>query len=104
MAPHCFHRPDYGLVVLAGMWKMQQQRDGAFALAFVVLATQANAVMEPIHDRIPVVLAESKVDEWMDAKAADAPLPVMLKPAPDGYLIAGHVSPLVNNVRNDEPP
>ena len=29
--PHWFHRPDHALVVLAGMWKMQQQRDNTFA-------------------------------------------------------------------------
>jgi putative SOS response-associated peptidase YedK len=26
--PHWFHRPDHGLVVLAGLWKMQEQPFG----------------------------------------------------------------------------
>jgi putative SOS response-associated peptidase YedK len=101
--PHWFHRPDHALVVLAGMWKMQPQRDGAFAQAFVVLTTRANGVMAPIHDRMPVVLEESRLDPWMDPKAGEMSLRAMLRPAPDEWLIAEPASPLVNNVRNDGP-
>jgi len=101
--PHWFHRPDHALVVLAGMWKMQQQRDGTFAQAFVVLTTRANGVMAPIHDRMPVVLAESQLDEWLEAKTLEPALRSMLRPAPEDWLTALPASPLVNNVRNDGP-
>ncbi len=102
--PHWFHRPDHALVVLAGMWKMQQQRDGTFAQAFVVLTTRANALMVPIHDRMPVVLEASRLDEWMNPSAADpALLRSMLTPAPEDWLVAERGSPLVNSVKNDGP-
>jgi putative SOS response-associated peptidase YedK len=101
--PHWFHRADHALVVLAGMWKMQQRPDGTFAQAFVVLTTRANAVMEPIHDRMPVVLAESRLDEWMEAKTPEPALRALLRPAPEDWLVAERASPLVNNVKNDGP-
>jgi putative SOS response-associated peptidase YedK len=101
--PHWFHRPDHGLVILAGLWKMQQQPSGIFIQAFVILATRANGVMAPIHDRMPVVLEESRLNEWMDTKAADAALRAMLRPAPNDWLLADRASPLVNSVKNDGP-
>jgi putative SOS response-associated peptidase YedK len=82
---------------------MQEQRDGTFVQAFVILTTRANAVMAPIHERMPVVLEESRLNEWMDGKAADAALRAMLRPAPGDWLVAEPASPLVNSVKNDGP-
>src|ERR1700737_1342539 len=90
--PHWFPRPDLALVVLAGVWKMQRQQDRTFAQAFVVLTTRANAVMEPIHDRMPVVLAESRLDEWMEAKTPEPALRALLRPAPEDWLVAERAS------------
>ena len=101
--PHWFHRPDHALVILAGMWKMQQRTDGGFIQSFVVLTTRANALMAPIHDRIPVVLDESRFDEWLDAKTPEPALRSILRPAPDELLVAERVSSLVNSVKNDGP-
>jgi putative SOS response-associated peptidase YedK len=101
--PHWFHRPDYRLVILAGLWKMQEQRDGTFIQAFVILTSRANALMAPIHNRMPIVLEESRFDEWMDPKASEALLRAMLRPAPDDWLIAVPASPLVDHVKNQGP-
>jgi putative SOS response-associated peptidase YedK len=52
---------------------------------------------------MPVIIEESRLDEWMDPEGAEASLRTLLRPAPDGYLIAERASPLVNNVKNDGP-
>ena len=53
---------------------------------------------------MPVVLDESRLDEWMDPANADsASLRAMLLPAPDDWLIDEPASPLVNSVKNDGP-
>ena len=71
---------------------------------FVILTTGANWMMAPIHNRMPVVLDESRLDEWMDhANAGMAALLPMLVPAPEDWLIAEPASPMVNNVKNDGP-
>ena len=101
--PHWFHRPDHALVVLAGMWKMQEQKEGGFVQSFVVLTTRANTLMAPIHNRMPVVLEPARFDEWMDANTPEAALRSLLRPAPDEWLVAERASPLVNSVRNDGP-
>ncbi len=96
--PHWFHRPDHALVILAGMWKMQEQPEGGFVQSFVVLTTRANAMTALIHDRMPV-----RFDEWLDAKTPETALRSKLRPAPDDWLVAELASPLVNNVKNDAP-
>ena len=99
-----FHRPDYGLVVMAGLWKWQRSAEGSVSQVFVILTTSANALMEPIHHRMPVVLEESRLDDWMDPGNADAAsLRTMLVPPRDDFLVAEPASPLVNNVKNDGP-
>jgi len=102
--PYWFHRPDHGLVVLAGLWKWQGNAEGAVTQVFIILTTRPNALMAPIHGRMPIVLDESRLDEWMDPNNADAALPrTMLKSAPEDWLMAERASPLVNNVKNDCP-
>jgi putative SOS response-associated peptidase YedK len=100
--PYWFHRPDHGLVMLAGMWKWQPVADG-LTQAFVILTTRANAVVAPIHDRMPVVLDESHLDEWMSDRAEPSPRRSLLAPAPRDWLIAEQASPLVNSLKNDGP-
>ena len=101
--PHWFHRPDHALVILAGMWKMQEQKEGGFVQSFVVLTTRANGLIAPIHDRVPVVLDESRFDEWMHAKTPEPVLRSMVQPAPNEWLVAERASTLVNSVRNGGP-
>jgi putative SOS response-associated peptidase YedK len=59
--------------------------------------------MAPILDSMPVVLDASQLDAWIEPKAAEVSLRSMLRPAPDGCLVAGRASPLVNRVNNDGP-
>jgi putative SOS response-associated peptidase YedK len=101
--PYWFHRPDNAVIVMAGLWRWQESPDG-FQKTFAIITTQANAVMAPIHDRMPVVIDPERLPTWMDVSSADlAPPNALLAPAPDDWLIADRVSPLVNNVRNEGP-
>ena len=103
LQPHWFHRTDHALVLLAGLWKFQQLPAGTVTQVFVVLTTRANAVMAPIHDRMPVVLDESQVDTWMNLATSEALARSFLRPAPDDWLFTDKASPLVNSVKNDGP-
>jgi putative SOS response-associated peptidase YedK len=102
--PHWFHRPDHGLIVMAGLWKWQRNAEGTVSQVFIILTARANALMAPIHDRMPVMLDESRFDEWTDPGNADsASLRALFAPAPEDWLIAEPASPLVNSVKNDGP-
>jgi putative SOS response-associated peptidase YedK len=102
--PYWFHRPDHALVMLAGMWRWQELPDSSLTQNFVILTTAPNAVMKPIHNRMPVVLDPSQLDEWMNPTPTDPnTLRVLLRAAPDDWFVAEKASPLVNSVKNDGP-
>jgi putative SOS response-associated peptidase YedK len=41
--------------------------DGEGETTFTIITTGANEVIEPIHDRMPVILDSDAADEWLFA-------------------------------------
>jgi putative SOS response-associated peptidase YedK len=71
---------------------------------FTILTTEPNAVMAPIHDRMPVCLTEDQVEEWLYTGEHRLAIPAgLLAPPADDLLIATPVSPRANSVKNDDP-
>ena len=69
-----------------------------------IITTEANDMMAEIHNRMPVLLAPSDWDEWLDPdNHNDTDLQRLLVPAPDSLLSAYAVSDSVNSVKNNEP-
>jgi putative SOS response-associated peptidase YedK len=66
-----------------------------------ILTTDPNDVVEPIHDRMPVMLEEAEEDTWLSGDVADAM--DVLDPYPPERLEAYPVSKRVNNPENEEP-
>jgi len=58
--------------------------------------------MASLHARMPVIVAPDDWDLWLDPATDTAELLALLRPF-DGDLVAGPVSALVNNPRNDQP-
>ncbi len=103
-APFWFHRADGGLVLLAGLFQKPVDGDGALTGArprFTVLTTQPNSLVARVHDRMPVVIAPDRVDDWL--KAPPAEIVDLIAPAADEALVATAVSRRVNTVKNDDP-
>jgi len=69
-----------------------------------MLTTSANALMAPIHDRMPVILEGEGLLRWLDpqAQGRDALGPLFAPFDPD-RMEAWPVSTLVNSPRNDDP-
>ncbi|MCM1222761.1 MAG: SOS response-associated peptidase [Lachnospiraceae bacterium] len=65
---YTFYREGHSAVFLAGCCRKYEDGD-----RFVVLTTQANASMEPVHDRMPLVLEGEEAADWIleDAKAGE---------------------------------
>ncbi len=95
-------RPDRAPFALAGLWERWMPREGSPAVeSFAIVTTEANDTLRPIHDRMPVVVAQDDWRAWLHGPAAVA-LPLM-RPAPNDALVAYPVSARVGNVRNDDP-
>jgi len=59
--------------------------------------------MEPIHNRMPVILEPKDYDRWLDARGPARPPVGLLRPFPAEQLLAWPVSGRVGNVRNNDP-
>ena len=68
-----------------------------------ILTTAANELVAPIHGRMPVVLARSDYELWLDPEARAEDLHRILQPFPAAEMVAHPVSPRVNSAAVDDP-
>ena len=102
--PLRFHRPDGGLLFLAGLYESWQPEPGTWQPTYTIITTEATGLISSVHDRMPVILPEERVDDWLYPKEIDTDkLRALLVPAADDLLISTAASPSVNSVKNDDP-
>jgi len=89
---------------MAGLWEHWFGADGSEILSCAVLTTGPNALMEPIHDRMPVILAPRDYARWLDSGVVRPDEVVdLLRPCDADAMEAWTVSSAVNNARNEGP-
>jgi len=95
--PYHIRRRDGGPLALAGLWSLWQ-REGEPLLTCTILTTAANAVVRPLHDRMPVIVDAAGFERWLDP-ALDDPdaLEDLLGPYDDEALEAYPVGRAVGN-------
>jgi putative SOS response-associated peptidase YedK len=106
--PHFIHRVDGEPLAVAGLWSAWRDTtegaDAPWLHSASVITTSANATMEPIHNRMPVILPKAMWDIWLDPTNQNIEmLSKLLVPAPDTLLTMREVATDVNNVRNKGP-
>lgn len=102
--PIWFHRSDGGLLLFAGVYEAWQKQPGLWETTFTIITTNANAAMAPYHDRMPVILADARADDWMNPLCPDPrSLKPLLAPAAEDLLIATPVSRKINSPQFDSP-
>lgn len=102
--PVWFSRPDEDLFAFAGVWAELAVDGDTVIHSCAIVTCEANAMMRPIHDRMPVILEPGSGEAaWLDAATSADDLGGLLRPPPDDLLTARVVSDLVNNVREDGP-
>lgn len=103
--PYYIQMRDTELFAVAGLYEYRPgDATTAPMTTFTVLTTAANALMQPIHDRMPVIVPPEACEEWLDPRNTDAHgLEVLLQPYPVAAMRVHPVSLRVNSVRNDEP-
>ena len=89
--PHRIRMRDESVFYFAGI------REGD---TVAILTTTPNAVLEPIHNRMPVIVGADGFDRWLSPGVDVADL---LRPYDADAMEAYPVSTRVNNVRNDAP-
>jgi putative SOS response-associated peptidase YedK len=87
---------------LAGVWESWRRPEtDEVVRSFAVITTPANAMIETIHDRMPVVLPPQAYDRWLLAVEPDPR--DLLVPHPSDSMTMWPVSPKVNKPDHDDP-
>ncbi len=98
--PYYFSLRGGGFLAFAGLWE-SWQRQGVTIDSCTVLTTEPNALVQDIHDRMPVILSPASYRDWLNPKAPAFNLKRLLRPFPADDMICHPVSRVVNSPAND---
>jgi len=101
--PMYIHPAAGGLFSLAGLWEIWHAPDGGMLETCTILTTSPNALMEPIHNRMPVIVEPLDYGAWLAADTPADELHHLLRPYAAEQLAAYPVSTAVNKPQNDTP-
>ncbi len=87
----------------AGLWEHWQTSDGEEINTCTILTTEANELMRPIHDRMPVILNSQDYGLWLNPAAQVTELQGLLRPYSSQAMNSYPVSTLVNKPTNNSP-
>ncbi len=91
-------------IALAGLYSARTSPGGETLCTCTIIVTDANELVVPVHDRMPVILNPADYDRWLDPGFQDAAgLLLLLKPCPAEELEMHEVSMKVNSPRNNSP-
>ncbi len=100
--PHYVRVDDGALFAFAGLYSVWTGSPTPL-VSCVILTTEPNETMRPLHHRMPVILARSAWQEWLDLTNPDTErLRSLLRPCADGRLAVSTVSRHVNSPANDD--
>ena len=86
----------------AGLYEVWNPPDGEAITTCTIITTEANEIMKPIHERMPVIIPKQDEDIWLDPGTEDqAHLLRLLKPYPAEEMEAYPVSKRVNSPKNN---
>jgi putative SOS response-associated peptidase YedK len=91
---------DGSLFAFGGLFERWLSAEGEVLDTCTIVTTAANELLEPVHDRMPMIVAPSEYARWLDP--ANAEVADLIAPYPSSEMAFYPVSSRVNNVRNDE--
>jgi putative SOS response-associated peptidase YedK len=102
--PYFIGLQDEGLFAFAGLYERWESPGGDVLETCTIITTAANKLVEPIHERMPVILASQDYDRWLGPCVGEiGSLQALLKPYPAADMKIYPVSSLVNNPKHDSP-
>jgi putative SOS response-associated peptidase YedK len=102
--PFYIHLPDKQPFGLAGLWEHWESPEGEIVESCTIITTAANELMQPIHERMPVIIHPQDYDLWLDPNGQKPELlQPLLKAYPSDRMTAYPVRTLVNKATSDSP-
>ncbi len=100
--PYRFTRKDGKPFAFAGVWETWRNTDGRDVRSAAIITCAANAMVRPVHDRMPVILSRNSYWDWLK----DTPVEDLLRllvPLQGDVLSGYPVSLVVNKPEVDHP-
>jgi putative SOS response-associated peptidase YedK len=99
--PYFFQMKDESPFGFAGLWERWQGGAGEAIESCTILTTEANEVLRPVHDRMPVILHASDYELWLDEDVRKRELlKDLLRPYPPEEMTSHPVSTAINSPHN----
>lgn len=100
--PYYIQMADQALFGMAGIWESWESGDGSYVESCTILTTEPNALMRPIHNRMPVIIHPADYDLWLDPTVQKgAAVQHLLRSFEADAMQAYPVSTAVNSPRNE---
>ena len=101
--PYYIHLNDSPLFALAGLYDIWYDACNEAHPTYTIITTNANELVAPLHDRMPVILKREDEERWLtgDAPVSDE-MKKILGPYPSGEMDAYPVSSRVNSPDADD--
>jgi putative SOS response-associated peptidase YedK len=92
------------VTAFAGIYSIWESKSGRKVYSCAILTTSANALIQPVDDRMPVLLHPDYFDKWLSDDSIDKEeLDSMLRPYSMTDMAVNRVSEEVNNPENNSP-
>jgi putative SOS response-associated peptidase YedK len=100
--PFAIGMKDGSPYAFAGLWERWKNADRSETLeTYTIITTDPNELLEPLHNRMPVILEPRDYDRWLrPAEPSHLPLD-LLRAYPAAQMTAWKVDKQVGNVKND---
>ncbi|MFH1047024.1 MAG: SOS response-associated peptidase [Patescibacteria group bacterium] len=95
--PFRFSPTDRETFSLAGIWEEQSNR----TMTFAIVTGPPNELLQPIHNRMPLILDHRRLDVWLNPTTAPDEIFGMMTVFPADQMRVQQVSKDVNNPAND---
>ncbi|HVO87504.1 MAG TPA: SOS response-associated peptidase [Casimicrobiaceae bacterium] len=76
------------LLSLGGLYEYWQRGDEAIA-SYTILTTEPNTLMATVHTRMPVIIGDAELDEWLAPDTGIDRVKAMCMPCPSEWLAIG---------------
>ena len=84
----------------AALWEEQLDDQLKSTINFTIITTEADESISWIHERMPLVLDKSEINEWLNLDNRQSDVISLLNHRADGFQYR-EVSPYVNSVKNN---
>lgn len=93
------------LTAFAGIYSVWESPSGRDVYSFAILTTNANTLVEPVDDRMPVLLSTEQFEQWVSPGelSDEAYKALAIKPFALTQMAVNRVSEKVNDISNNSP-